>query len=62
MAAFAEVRFKGTRKGYFAYEALEHALDELGRIKTDRLRKLRWAKYEAMGAWGESTSDTPTDS
>ena len=43
-------------------EALERALDELGRIKTDRLRKLRWAKYEAMGAWGESTSDTPTDS
>ena len=23
MAAFAEVRFKGTRKGYFAYEALD---------------------------------------
>jgi len=42
-------------------EALERNLDELGRIKTDRLRKLRWAKYEAMGVWGESASKTPAD-
>ena len=42
-------------------EALERTLDELGRIKTDRLRKLRWAKYEAMGAWGESAPKTPAD-
>ena len=42
-------------------EALERTLDELSRIKTDRLRKLRWAKYEAMGAWGESASKTPAD-
>jgi acetyl-CoA carboxylase carboxyl transferase subunit alpha len=42
-------------------EALERTLDELSRIKTDRLRKLRWAKYEAMGVWGESASKTPAD-
>ena len=42
-------------------EALKRTLDELGRIKTDRLRKLRWAKYEAMGAWGESAPKTPAD-
>ncbi len=42
-------------------EALERTLDELSRIKTDRLRKLRWAKYEAMGVWGESASKTPSD-
>jgi len=42
-------------------EALERTLDELSRIKTDRLRKLRWAKYEAMGVWGESASKTSAD-
>ncbi len=42
-------------------KALESALDELGRIKTDRLRKTRWAKYEAMGAWGETAPKTPPD-
>ena len=40
-------------------EAIERNLKELGRIKTDRLLKARWAKYEAMGAWGESAVDTP---
>ena len=42
-------------------EALERTLKDLGQIKTDRLRKARWAKYEAMGAWGESASETPPD-
>ncbi len=42
-------------------EALERTLDELSRIKTDRLRKLRWAKYEGMGAWGETASKTSAD-
>ncbi len=39
-------------------EAIERTLEELGRVKTDRLLKARWAKYEAMGAWGESVADT----
>ena len=38
-------------------EALERTLDALGRIKTDRLRKLRWAKYEAMGSEDASLSE-----
>lgn len=42
-------------------KALERVLDELGRIKTDRLRKTRWAKYEAMGTWGETASKTPPE-
>jgi len=42
-------------------KVLERVLDELGRIKTDRLRKTRWAKYEAMGVWGETASKTPPD-
>ncbi len=42
-------------------EALERTLEQLGRIKTDRLLKARWAKFDAMGAWGESASDTPAD-
>ena len=33
-------------------------LDELGRFKTGRLLEARWAKYEAMGAWGESDAKT----
>ena len=40
-------------------KALERNLSELSKIKTDRLRKTRWAKYAAMGAWGEPTSKTP---
>ncbi|MCH8810778.1 MAG: acetyl-CoA carboxylase carboxyltransferase subunit alpha [Gemmatimonadetes bacterium] len=42
-------------------EALERTVSELGRVKTDRLRKTRWAKYEAMGVWGESAPETPPD-
>ena len=40
-------------------EALERTLKDLGGIKPDRLRKARWAKYDAMGAWGESAPETP---
>ena len=40
-------------------EALERTLKDLGRLKPGRLRKTRWAKYEAMGAWGESVPETP---
>ena len=42
-------------------EALGRALKELGGIKTDRLVKARWAKYEAMGAWGESLGSSSAD-
>jgi acetyl-CoA carboxylase carboxyl transferase subunit alpha len=42
-------------------EAIERNLTELGRLKTDRLLKERWAKYEAMGAWGESAASTSAD-
>ena len=42
-------------------EALERTLKELGQIKIDQLRKARLAKYEAMGAWGESAPETPPD-
>ena len=41
--------------------ALKRTLKELGRITTDQLLKERWAKYQAMGAWGESAADTPAD-
>ena len=40
-------------------KALGRNLSELSKIKTDRLRKTRWAKYAAMGAWGEPTPKTP---
>ncbi len=40
-------------------EALERTLSELSRIKPDRLRKTRWAKYDAMGAWGDAASKPP---
>ncbi len=39
-------------------EALERTLKDLGGIKPDRLRKARWAKFDAMGAWGESAPET----
>ena len=42
-------------------EALERTLRELSQLKTDRLLKERWAKYEAIGAWGESVANTPVD-
>ena len=42
-------------------EAIGRNLTELGRLKTDRLLKARWAKYEAMGAWGESAASTSAD-
>ncbi len=42
-------------------ESIERNLEELGRVKQDRLLKARWAKYETIGAWGESAADTPTD-
>ena len=40
-------------------EVLVRTLKDLGGIKPDRLRKARWAKYEAMGVWGESVPETP---
>ncbi len=40
-------------------EALERTLKDLVGIKPARLRKARWAKYDAMGAWGESVSEAP---
>jgi acetyl-CoA carboxylase carboxyl transferase subunit alpha len=40
-------------------EVLERTLKDLSGIKPDRLRKARWAKYDAMGAWGESVPETP---
>ena len=42
-------------------ESVVRNLTELGRLKTDRLLKARWAKYEAMGAWGESPASTSAD-
>ena len=42
-------------------ESIERNLEELGRVKQDRLLKARWAKYETIGAWGESAADTPAD-
>ena len=42
-------------------EAVSRNLTELSRLKTDRLLKARWAKYEAMGAWGESPASTSAD-
>ena len=42
-------------------EAIERNLKELGRLKTDRLLKARWAKYDAMGAWGEPAASTSAD-
>ncbi len=41
-------------------DALERTLKDLIGIKPDRLRKARWAKYEAMGAWGESVPEPPS--
>ena len=40
-------------------EVLVRTVKDLGGIKPDRLRKARWAKYEAMGVWGESVPETP---
>lgn len=42
-------------------EVLGRTLEELGRLKTNQLLKARWAKYEAMGVWGESPADPPAD-
>ena len=42
-------------------EAIERNLKDLGRLKADRLLKARWAKYEAMGEWGESAASTSAD-
>ncbi len=36
MAGFAEVRFKGTRKGYFAYETLDLAPGAHVIVEADR--------------------------
>ena len=43
-------------------ESVVRNLTELGRLKTDRLLKARWAKYEAMGAWGESAASSASTS
>jgi acetyl-CoA carboxylase carboxyl transferase subunit alpha len=43
-------------------ESVVRNLTELGRIRTDRLLKARWAKYEAMGEWGESAASSANTS
>ncbi len=40
---------------YRVKEALIRHLDELDGIEIDELLRQRWAKYEAMGEWSEST-------
>jgi acetyl-CoA carboxylase carboxyl transferase subunit alpha len=40
-------------------KVLVRNLGELRRIKIGPLLKARWAKYETMGAWGESDAKTP---
>jgi len=37
-------------------------LTELGPLKTHQLLKARWAKYEAIGAWGESAASSASTS
>ena len=42
-------------------EAIQRNLEDLASVKPDRLLKARWAKYQAMGAWGESVANTSAD-
>ena len=51
MAAFAEVRFKGTRKGYFAYEALDLAPGAPVIVEADRGEDL--GEITALGSIAE---------
>ena len=51
MAAFAEVRFKGTRKGYFAYEALDLAPGARVIVEADRGEDL--GEITALGSIAE---------
>ena len=51
MAGFAEVRFKGTRKGYFAYEALDLDLGAHVIVEADRGEDL--GEITALGSIAE---------
>ncbi len=51
MASFAEVRFKGTRKGYFAYEALDIAPGARVIVEADRGEDL--GEITALGSIAE---------
>ena len=51
MASFAEVRFKGTRKGYFAYEALDLAPGARVIVEADRGEDL--GEITALGSIAE---------
>ena len=51
MAGFAEVRFKGTRKGYFAYEALDLVPGALVIVEADRGEDL--GEITALGSIAE---------
>jgi cell fate regulator YaaT (PSP1 superfamily) len=51
MAAFAEVRFKGTRKGYFAYEALDLVPGDPVIVEADRGEDL--GEITALGSIAE---------